>query len=303
MVVNVAVSPQDASKSKVTVSASSLLAKLREKLPTPDTIYTESIATKDGTKLVVYMTGIAGMPKWYSAFNDVASDISSAYPNVAGQAYTAASNYINSVIEAVHPVSIMLVGHSDGGQNMQAYAATGKYKSLVQQVVTFASPIIKTVDDYSPGTSILNIQNVNDPVPTLFNHPDAVDSYADLGTEINEIVAAPGGHGYITMSYGASDPDGTGSADAKWTSKLIFRVHGNDALSSVLIYPQTHFVENYASAAEAFDAYAQPDYPGTVSKVGFNTGFFYDAAYYTRNRINAFSGTITGTTSYQIHFL
>ena len=104
-----------------------------------------------------------------------------------------ASPITAGVIEAVHPVSIMLVGHSDGGQNMQAYAATGKYKSLVQQVVTFASPIIKTVDDYSPGTSILNIQNVNDPVPTLFNHPDAVDSYADLGTEINEIVAAPGG--------------------------------------------------------------------------------------------------------------
>lgn len=145
--VTVAVAPLGAAS-----NAEGLLLKLAS---TTDTIYAEKIQVGKKTKMVVYMTGIN--------FGANQSTIDSLFAN-AGLLEREVANYIDQAYLAFgKPSEIQLVGHSNGGQQMQAYELHGTYRSKVTSVVVFGAPLTAAASDFKGNA--LAILNHNDPVP------------------------------------------------------------------------------------------------------------------------------------------
>ncbi|ADT96786.1 hypothetical protein KUF57_23380 [Mycolicibacterium sp. PAM1] len=141
-------------------SASALLLNLPRQT---DTIYAEKVMRDGKTRMIVYMTGIdAGLNE--STLASIISNSGLLHADVEAyidNAYTAWGGA--RVIE-----EIQLVGHSNGGQQMQAYADWGTYADKVTSVVLFGAPIIKTEDEFT--SDALAFINRGDPVPTIFSH-------------------------------------------------------------------------------------------------------------------------------------
>lgn len=263
------------------VGAQSLLSKIPN---TPNTIYAERYVREGITRMVVYMSGIPGTFSWNS-------EVGAAQTNITGRPLKAVTDYIDAQVEAWKPGAIMLVGYSNGGQQMQAYAATGKYSQSVIQVVTYASPIIKKQHEYSSrfrsttsqgagisvGTHVLHFKAENDPVNN-FDHGDAVESFQQLGLAIT---GAYSGSWDDSISYGGI------ISEEFLAARMIYRIPGDDELSVL----DRHGLANYAKAAKSFDAYAEAN-PLWFTSGNF-AGSFHEAAYEMRNRISAFTGTLT----------
>lgn len=137
----------------------------------------DELSETDELRVVVYMSGV-GQDKQHWLVDSVAK---AAYSNLTGQINTKVQQTIDGYLTSngLTDVPIMLVGYSNGGQQMQIYATTGQYKANVTDVVTFASPQIKKASEYPSATHILNIQGSNDWVATTFGHADAADSYTN----------------------------------------------------------------------------------------------------------------------------
>lgn len=149
--VNVAIAPLGAAS-----SAEGLIYKIPS---TTDTIYAEKVVDdKNKRRMVVYMSGIqVGVNQ---------STLDSTFSN-AGLLQKDVQAYIDQAyVKFGKPSEIELVGHSNGGQQMQAYAAAGTYRDMVTSVVVFASPLTKIKTDFKADA--LAFINHNDPVPALF---------------------------------------------------------------------------------------------------------------------------------------
>lgn len=150
--------------------------------------------TGEVTQMVVYASGVPGAPEkpkltgnWFTDLGLKAayaaklaaywtSDLpyalgQSAKTNLTGRAAQKTYQEIDKAYADIlkthagtDPVPIMFVGHSNGGQQLQAYAANGKYRNYVLSLYTFGSPIIKKPTDYPVSTAVLNIYDDNDPV-------------------------------------------------------------------------------------------------------------------------------------------
>ncbi len=136
-----------------------------------DTIYAEKVVGEDHrTRMIVYMSGIDG------GLNE--STLASIFSN-GGLLHLDVQTYIDSTYEAWGGAAqideIQLVGHSNGGQQMQAYAAAGTYRDQVKSVVVFGAPLTKTEDDFT--SEAVAFVNRNDPVPRLFTR------WSDPGVE------------------------------------------------------------------------------------------------------------------------
>lgn len=154
------------------VSVSSLLDGIPK---TADTMRVDVVGdpeTRTPTGVIVYMMGVSDEP---------ASIADAAYSNASGAMYPKAMAAIDDYIAKgfLQNVPIMLVGYSNGGQQMQIYATSGEYRSSVSTVVTFASPLIKKTSEFADNAYVVNVQADNDWVPGKFTHPDVRQSYVD----------------------------------------------------------------------------------------------------------------------------
>ena len=156
VLVKVAVSPLGGPS-----SAAGLLLKLPSQ---SDTIYAEKIKGKDGKyRMVVYMSGMT---------QTVESTADAVFSN-GGLLRRDVQDYIDKAYVAFgKPKEIQLVGYSNGGQQMQNYAAAGTYKANVTSVVLFAAPLVKTTTDF--GSDAIAFVDTNDPVPNRFSHSDSM---------------------------------------------------------------------------------------------------------------------------------
>ncbi|WP_158230636.1 Ig-like domain-containing protein [Mycobacterium sp. shizuoka-1] len=129
-----------------------------------DTIYAEKVRGSDGkVRMIVYMSGIApGVNE--STLNSITSNFGSLREDV--------EDYIDLAYEEFSkdgPIEeIELVGHSNGGQQMQLYAASGKYAAEVTSVVVVGAPLIKKASEFH--SDALAFIDENDPVPINFSH-------------------------------------------------------------------------------------------------------------------------------------
>jgi YVTN family beta-propeller protein len=135
---------------------------------TTDTIRAQLVLGSDGTtkRMIVYMSGIDPVTIPEGGF----SNTGSLNPLVSG--------FIDAAVNDWHPTEIMLVGFSNGGQQMQNYAATGANSKLVKVVVLLAAPLTKTAVEL-PNTDSLDIVDVGDQTYSNWSHPDAQNSYLD----------------------------------------------------------------------------------------------------------------------------
>jgi len=174
-----------------------------------DTIYAEKIqSASDGRyRMVVYMSGMDALalgalipgtlnpnqPK------DIETLFNSNLPtllNNTGILRTDVQDYINSAYKKFNTTSapvaeIQLVGHSNGGQQMQAYASAGTYRGMVTSLVVFGSPLIKRTDelgdksqkDWQTKIKAVAFRNWNDPIPW------ASDAVRVVGTGVQGVQA------------------------------------------------------------------------------------------------------------------
>lgn len=223
------------------------------------------------TQMVVYASGVPGAPEkpkltgnWFTDLGLKAAytakvaaywtDVlptalgQATYTNISGRAarktYQAIDNAYAEILKnhaGTDPVPIMFVGHSNGGQQLQAYAANGKYRDYVLSLYTFGSPIIKKPTDYPVSTGVLNIYDDNDPVVfggTMFR----VDAYEAFKVYNEDGVVPDHYDGYgVTWKPGVSQgpkavyPGKTGAQgldahDPKNYAKIAKEIDSNAAL-------------------------------------------------------------------------
>jgi pimeloyl-ACP methyl ester carboxylesterase len=121
-------------------------------------------------------------------------------------------------------MEIELVGHSNGGQLMQLYAAEGLYKDKVTSLVVAGSPLIRTEDDFPANLHALAFVVGNDPVPFNFTN------WISVNWDRNEA-------DYKDIVWDGSQPSVLGP--------LAFSDYAN------------HDIANYINLAARFDAAAQ----------------------------------------------
>ncbi|MGQ9350947.1 Ig-like domain-containing protein [Mycolicibacterium gilvum] len=136
---------------------------------TPDKLTAQLVSSGGKKKMIVYMTGIQGL------FENPDSVIDGALGN-AGWLNPKVSEFIDNAVTMWTPTEIMLVGFSNGGQQMQNYAADGANKKLVKSLVMFAAPLTKKADQIGQ-TNSLGILDVEDRTYQKWTHADAVQSY------------------------------------------------------------------------------------------------------------------------------
>jgi hypothetical protein len=99
---------------------------------------------KKTKRMVVYVSGI----------NLDSPDLAASFDAVAfGGVNPGVSTFIDTMYDEWKPTEIMLVGFSGGGIQMQNYAASGNHKDAVTTVVTYGSPLSKTLSDLGVGGS------------------------------------------------------------------------------------------------------------------------------------------------------
>lgn len=185
------------------VTVEKLFATMRPE--TTDTIRAELRVDSNGTKrMVVYMSGIDGD----SFLDGLIGNTGARSRNV--------SEFIDKAARDWQPMEIMLVGLSNGGQQMQNYAATGAHRDKVTVMVLLGAAPTKKTSEIS-GVASLLISDLGDTTWTKATvpHRDALDSYDQ-------------------------------SASDKWS----WYVAGKPSTSD------THGVDTYKKAAKAFDEYA-----------------------------------------------
>lgn len=146
---------------------------------------------------------VASVPGFFTGLLTAAFTSAFGGETISGAGYRSVSNQLNREIAYVdanytpsprlegHQIPIMLVGHSNGGQQFQVYATGGKYKSRVVEVITFGSPIIKKASEYGPNnisyyTEVLHIIDPNDPIPGAAYQPAAARTFLPALSESNE---------------------------------------------------------------------------------------------------------------------
>jgi YVTN family beta-propeller protein/VCBS repeat-containing protein len=93
---------------------------------------------KKTKRMVVYVSGI----------NLDSPDLAASFSAVAfGDVNPGISTFIDTMYDEWKPTEIMLVGFSGGGIQVQNYAATGNNKAAVTTIVTYGSPLSKTLSD------------------------------------------------------------------------------------------------------------------------------------------------------------
>lgn len=133
---------------------------------TADTIYAVKMEGKyQPARMVVFISGI-------EAVNKDTSSLAQAIVSNAGIGYPAVFNYIDAFAAAWNPKEIVIVGHSNGTQQAQYYAAFGKNKDKVKLLVLFAPIFVKNPNELgnkSINALSLAVWNQADPVITVAN--------------------------------------------------------------------------------------------------------------------------------------
>lgn len=196
-----------------TTTAETLLSRIPRQT---DTIYAEKIQDENGkSRMIVYMSGIEF---GFNGSTGAAFD-----NNVWGELIDEVGDFIDAAYrvfggERGEIEEIALVGHSNGGMQMQSYAAEGTYKDEVTSVIVFGSPLIKRTNEFS--SDALAFINQNDPVP-YSTHLDVT-----WDTDINGLKGT-----YFYTSAAPVPPLGTYPLDFKY-----------------------HHAPSYAPVAAKFDA-------------------------------------------------
>lgn len=181
---------------KLTTSASNLFSAMDPY--TPDKLTAQLVSASGGKKrMVVYMTGIDGF------FNNPDSAIVGLLGNT-GWLNPIVSSFIDGAVAQWKPEEIMLVGFSNGGQQMQNYAgwSANANTKLVKSLVLFGAPLTKKADELQNASS-LSILDLNDLTAANLTHVDAGSSYLDNTTDSREI------YGTVTALQGDTHNQGT----------------------------------------------------------------------------------------------
>jgi hypothetical protein len=134
---------------------------------TGDKLTAQMVSGSDGNaRLVVSMTGMR-------------DKLSDALMGNTGWLNPIVSDFIDQAYEdwglAASGAEIMLVGFSNGGQQMQNYAAAGKYGNSVTVLLLFGAPLTKTANEIIADS--LLIKDLGDNTYSRYTHGDAVMSY------------------------------------------------------------------------------------------------------------------------------
>lgn len=142
--------------------------------------------TDGKTRMVVSMTGIANFSDGGTAVRGNLGELNPKVSAFIDNAYDSWS------AQGLAPSEIMLVGFSNGGQQMQNYAALGQHKELVKTVLLFGAPLTKKLNEIGVNTgstkSALLIADLGDQTwaygtRILADHTDAEDSYDATNTD------------------------------------------------------------------------------------------------------------------------
>lgn len=208
-VTNVVKPPSPPTNVSIKLSAADLLNRINTGVP--DGIRIDKVVSSDGTRLVVYMSGVKG------GINGLSDN--AAVQEMNGIPDPKMSDFINNTVDSLGGRSkikeIMLVGFSKGGMMAQDYAATGKYGDKVTTIVTFAAPLVKKASEYNAAA--LHIEAANDYVPRdegatwfiyvdggwhmQFSHPDARQSLDGNASDNKSIYIANTGNKYPDNAY------------------------------------------------------------------------------------------------------
>ncbi len=222
---------------KLTTSAAKLFSTMDPY--TSDKLTAQLVSTSGGKKrMVVYMTGIERF------FNNPDSAIVGLMGNT-GWLNPIVSSFIDDAVEKWKPAEIMLVGFSNGGQQMQNYAgwSANANTKLVKSVVLFGAPLTKKADELQSASS-LAIIDLHD--LTMFNltHADAYSSYADNGSDnrtfYTSITATSGDtHGQGTYEKAAANLDA--EATKRWLSADVKKIYDSwKVFAGTIIDEKTH---------------------------------------------------------------
>jgi hypothetical protein len=149
-----------------TLSGSALSLWFNMDPATGDKLTAQLVRGSDGiSRLVVSMTGMR-------------ANLSEALLGNTGWLNPTVSDFIDTAYEdwgLSSGTEIMLVGFSNGGQQMQNYAAVGKYRDKVTVLLLFGAPLTRRADEITADS--LLIQDLGDNTYALYTHGDAVQSY------------------------------------------------------------------------------------------------------------------------------
>jgi hypothetical protein len=146
---------------------------------TGDKLTAQVVKGSDGvSRMVVSMTGMR-------------DNLSDALLGNTGWLNPQVSNFIDKAYEnwgLSSSAEIMLVGFSNGGQQMQNYAAAGKYGNKVAVLLLFGAPLTKTADEITADS--LLIQDLGDKTYLRYTHGDAVTTYGSDDSDLKAIFPA-----------------------------------------------------------------------------------------------------------------
>jgi hypothetical protein len=132
-----------------------------------------------GDKLTAQLVqGSDEVPRLVVSMTGMRDNLSAALLGNTGWLDPAVSDFIDTAYEdwgLASETEIMLVGFSNGGQQMQNYAAVGKYRDRVTVLLLFGAPLTRTADEIAADS--LLIQDLGDKTYALYTHADAVNSY------------------------------------------------------------------------------------------------------------------------------
>jgi hypothetical protein len=156
---------------------------------TPDKVTAELVVGADGTKrMIVSMSGA----QEDSPGDILSGSVAEGVQGDNGWLNPIVSNFIDQAVAEYQPSEIMLVGFSNGGQQMENYAAQGTYKNLVTTVVLFGSPITQNTSAIA-GIDSVDIVDSGDQATSLLLAAEGYGNYNATTADNNAIFTTSAG--------------------------------------------------------------------------------------------------------------
>ena len=174
---------------------------------TPDKVTAQLVVGSDGTKrMIVSMSGAQE-----SSPGDVLSgSVAEGVQGDNGWLNPVVSDFIGQAVSKWQPSEIMLVGFSNGGQQMENYAATGTYRDLVTNLVLFGAPITQNANAI-PGVDSVDIVDSGDKATLLLQYFEHYGNYDKTTTDNYAIFTTSAGpnssHSQTTYQQDAQNFD------------------------------------------------------------------------------------------------
>lgn len=146
---------------------------------TPDKVTAQLVVGADGTKrMIVSMSGA----REDSPADVLSGSVAEGVQGDNGWLNPVVGDFIDQTVSEWQPSQIMLVGFSNGGQQMENYAANGTYRNLVTNLVLFGAPITQNTNAL-PGIDSVDIVDSGDKATELLQFFEHYGNYNKTTTD------------------------------------------------------------------------------------------------------------------------